>query len=111
MKSNSGNWGFCDWNIPRCRNKYTNKAQETAKHLQEVELRMLTKKACEDKLGTRLNFDKKHEMCTVGLYNRKYRTVTLKERGKKKNNFEWKFVASEDTEYEDDKYGIKVQIL
>jgi len=83
-------WGFCDTSIARCNSNSTRK-QYTSDKLQEVSLRMLTKKKCKDKLAKTKNFDEHHEMCTVGLYKRKYRTVTITQTGNRQNNFEWKF--------------------
>jgi len=87
-------WGFCDTSIARCNSNSTRK-QYTSDKLQEVSLRMLTKKKCKDKLAKTKNFDEHHEMCTVGLYKRKYRTVTITQTGNRQNNFEWKFALGD----------------
>merc|ERR1719419_1577444 len=76
--------------IDRCKGPNGGE-QEIAENLQEVSLRMVTKEKCKEKLAKTKNFDEHHEMCTVGQYNRKYRTVTITQIGDKKNNFEWKF--------------------
>ena len=90
LQKDPSRWGFCDTSIARCNSNSTRK-QYTSDKLQKVSLRMLTKKKCKDKLAKTKNFDEHHEMCTVGLYKRKYRTVTITQTGNRQNNFEWKF--------------------
>ena len=71
-------WGFCDTSKNGCRKGHTLTLADT---LQEVALRVMKKKHCKErfeKIGYKNNFHMDREICAIGTYEKKIRTVTLK---------------------------------
>jgi len=105
LKKDKSMWGFCDVNIDHCNSG--RQSTSASNRLQEAELRVLKKASCEEKIGKLQNFDKKHEMCTVGAYKRTYRTVATKQEGRIENNYVWIFDAWDEKGKETERFGSK----
>ena len=77
LSNDPNSWGFCDTSKNGCRKGHT---LTLADSLQEVALRVMKKKHCKErfeKIGYKNNFHMDREICAIGTYEKKIRTVTF----------------------------------